>query len=102
VTAHTHVVDMTCTEVGPSVCLRPFDHVTEDGSHPGGFLFFHDTKSDEDRCTGTIVTCPCEGQYAWIQEGSLKRGTLTITPSVECTFHGFHGWITDGAWSDVT
>lgn len=106
-TMHSHLISGECTETGPTTCFRPFAHTDGDGSaHIGGYFFFHDQPrtnyNQGNRCMGTVVICTCKDtRDVWTESGSLAGGDLTISPSILCVNHNFHGFLTDGAWADA-
>ena len=108
-----------CTEVGPSVCLRPTVHggnpdVTESATgeiaggpteHLYGFIVAYDWPDSACRLEGAVCVDP-HGDVRWEMTGSLEGGDLTLTPSIQAydsrdpgarkpTTHGF---VRDGKW----
>lgn len=107
-----------CTEVGPTVCLRPTVHggdpdvTNADGSiaggpdqHLAGFIVAYDWPDSEYRLEGAVTVDPHLGDR-WTMTGSLEGGDLTLAPSIQAydsrdpsnrkpTIHGF---VQNGQW----
>lgn len=84
---HAWPYGLDCVDIGDEVCLTPMS------AHPG-YRFAHDQEGQEGRCVGTVTVSPDH----WQQTGSLEAGDLTLTPSVLCRNHGFHGFVRGGQW----
>lgn len=93
-------IDLDCTDIGDTVCMTPLH---EAGPHRPriGYWFCHDVPGEDARCIGSVHTVPGSRPPVWEESGSLEGGTLTLTPSVNCTLHsatGGHGYVRSGAW----
>lgn len=112
-----------CTDVGPSVCLRPTVHggnpgVTNsaDGSIAGGpvehlygFIVAYDWPGSDVRLEGGVKVDTCEPNDGarWDMTGSLEGGDLTLNPSIQAydsrerDVHAhptIHGYVRNGQW----
>lgn len=109
-----------CTEVGPTVCLRPTVHggnpdVTNsaDGSIAGGpvehlygFIVAYDWPGAEWRLEGAVCVDPDQAGARWTMTGSLEGGDLTLAPSIQAydsrdtsaRTPTIHGWVRNGIW----
>lgn len=120
--AHHHAPyqgDVRCTDVGPTVCLRPTVHggdpdITESATgeiaggsveHLAGFIVAYDWADSEHRLEGAVSVDP-HGSTTWTITGSLEGGDLTLSPSIQAydsrdssgrkpTIHGF---VRNGQW----
>ena len=109
-----------CTEVGPTVCLRPTVHggdpdvTNQDGTiaggeveHLAGFIVAYDWPGADYRLEGAVSVDPHLGEQAtWQMTGTLEGGDLTLTPSIQAydardpsaRIPTIHGFVTNGAW----
>lgn len=120
--AHRHADyqgEVRCTDVGPTVCLRPTVHggdpdITDSATgeiaggpeeHLYGFIVAYDWPGSDVRLEGAVCVDP-HGSTTWTMAGSLEGGDLTLTPSIQAydsrdpggrkpTIHGF---VRNGAW----
>lgn len=113
-----------CTEVGPSVCLRPTVHggnpdVTESATgeiaggpdeHLYGFIVAYDWPDAEWRLEGAVCVDPHGAPGAvWGMSGTLEGGDLTLEPSIQAydsrdpsgRVPTIHGYIRNGQWEPV-
>lgn len=114
---HDRHVDKGCTEIGPTVCLRPTVHggsadiTNADGSiaggeteHLAGFIVAYDWPGEEFRLEGGVMVDLHFGDRAiWQMTGSLEGGDLTLSPSIQAYLDdgqtpSIHGWVRDGKW----
>lgn len=106
-----------CTEVGPTVCLRPTVHggdpdVTDSATgaisggpveHLAGFIVAYDWPGADARLEGYVsVDDDLEEKVRWTMTGTLQGGDLTLSPSIQAyddqrqpTIHGF---VQAGKW----
>ena len=108
-TAHRHPYDddPRCTEVGPTVCLRPTIH--GDDEHLAGFIVAYDWPGSGVRLEGAVSVDPHLGSVLWSMTGSLEGGDLTLSPSIQAYDSRdpsgrkatIHGYVTNGAWVPV-
>lgn len=86
---HGALGNRPCTEISGDACLVPREH---------GYWFCHDVPGNDERCIGGVNVAP-GGPPTWSEAGSLEAGDLTLTPSVRCVTHEFHGWVREGRWA---
>lgn len=109
-----------CTEVGPTVCLRPTVHggdpdvTNADGTiaggeteHLAGFIVAYDWPGVEYRLEGAVnVDTDFPSSARWEMTGTLEDGDLTLSPSIQAydsrdpgnRTPTIHGWVRDGQW----
>jgi len=80
--------------IGHSVELKAY---TNEAGEVMGYWFSHAVPVDEidvepGRCRGRI---PVSGPNAWAVD---QAEPLTLSPSVLCVSHNFHGFVRNGAW----
>ncbi len=90
---HTWPGQIKCAEIGEGVCIT---EVTD------GFLIGFDNTIDPDR-RRIVGRVPTSGDHRvkWDQQGTLKGGDLTLSPSVLLDYGNgisFHGWVRAGKW----
>lgn len=84
---------MSILKLNDGVELQPYP----EGETTTGYWFRHPVPSNEldvepGVCTGRV---PITGPQAWTVE---KANPLTLSPSVHCVNHNFHGFVRDGKW----
>lgn len=113
-----HQGDVHCTEVGPTVCLRPTVHGGDpritDGTtgaiaggeteHLAGFIVAYDWPGSDVRLEGSVQVDE-HLSPRWTMTGSLEGGDLTLTPSIQAytdvdgkLVPSIHGYVTAGKW----
>jgi hypothetical protein len=117
---HRWIADRDCTEIGPTVCLRPThhggsEHITNaDGSmaggpveHLAGFILAYDWPGEDERLEGGVNVDPHFADHAtWAMTGSLEGGDLTLSPSIQCYLMdgktpSIHGYVRNGKWESA-
>lgn len=121
--AHRHAAYqgvVRCTDVGPTVCLRPTVHggdsdvTNADGTiaggpdeHLAGFIVAYDWPDSNVRLEGAVnVDEDFPSGARWQMTGSLEGGDLTLTPSIQAydsrdpsnRIPTIHGFVQNGAW----
>lgn len=95
-----------CEDLDDEVCLRSALHwrpdrgETQANARIVGYVIAHDVEGQEARCEGACMTEIGFGPtQIWAATGSLERGDLTLSPSVQCSTHpAFHGLVRSGRW----
>lgn len=94
-----------CEDIGDEVCIRESYHWRPDRGETDadrrivGYVIAHDVDGREVRCEGALMTTLGFGpRQVWTASGSLLRGDLTLSPSVQCHTHEFHGFVRRGQW----
>lgn len=59
-----------------------------------GLIWYHKRPDNGEECDGCLSWDPADAKH-W---NLVSREPLTLSPSLQCTLCGAHGWIEQGKW----
>ena len=97
-----------CWPISPTVCIRRAGRSGKPERYISGYIIAHHVELKAYRCEGFVCIDPevavqredGSGLKLWTATGDIERGTLTLSPSIECNRHKeFHAYVVDGKWT---